>query len=90
MATAHPHHGAHHGAPHAGTAATTCKSGGKAVGLEDLTDDPARLLAGTPFKSAYPPTPDQQEQCLAEWRDYAQGREPVRSGTGGCRIGSID
>ena len=87
MATAHHPHAAHHGAPHAETIATTRNSGGKAVGLEDLTDDPARLLAAKPSKSAYPPTPDQQEQCLAEWRDYAQGREPVRLRKGWMVVG---
>lgn len=81
MATTHPTHAAHyHGAPRAGGApgsTSTRTSGGKAVGVKDLTDDPARLLAQKPFKLAYPPTPDQQGECLAEWRDYAQGREPV-------------
>ena len=76
MATTHPTHAVHsHGAPRTG--GTTRTSGGKAGRLEDLTDDPVRLLAQKPSKSAYPLTPDQQGQCLAEWRDYAQGREPV-------------
>lgn len=75
MATTHPHHAVHsHGAPRTGG---TTRTSGKAAGLEDLTDDPARLLAQKPSKSAYPLTPDQQGECLAEWRDYAQGREPV-------------
>jgi len=56
---------------------TTTRSSGKSAGMEKLTDDPAVLLGGQPFKTAYPPTPAQQMECLAEWRDYTEGREPV-------------
>ena len=44
------------------------------------------MVRPSPAVSATP-TPDQQEQCLAEWRDYAQGREPVRLRKGWMVVG---